>query len=155
MLTEEIKNYIDRSVLCWLATASKEGVPNVSPKEAFTYFGDAHFLIANIASPQSLRNIRENEQVCVSFIDVFIQKGNQLKGKGRIVQKSDPEFPELVAPLVKLVGDGFPIPSLTEITITSVKPIIAPSYFLYPETSEEAQISSAMRSYKVQPRIKN
>ena len=151
MLTEEIKKYIDRSVLCWLATASKEGIPNVSPKEAFTFYGETKLLIANIASPQSLRNIQENEQVCLSFIDIFIQKGYQLKGKGRIIKKSEQDFGELVAPLVKLVGDRFPIPSLTEVTICSVKPIIAPSYFLYPEIREEEQTSIAMRSYNVQP----
>ena len=151
MLTEEIKKYIDRSILCWLATASKEGIPNVSPKEAFTFYGDTKLLIANIASPQSVRNIQENAQVCVSFIDIFIQKGYQLKGKGRIIKKPEPDFGELVAPLVKLIGDRFPILSLTEVTISSVKPIIAPSYFLYPDTKEEEQTSIAMRSYNVQP----
>jgi predicted pyridoxine 5'-phosphate oxidase superfamily flavin-nucleotide-binding protein len=150
MLTAEIKNYIDRSVLCWLATASKKGIPNVSPKEAFTYHGDAKLLIANIASPQSLRNIEENEQVCVSFIDIFLQKGYQLKGKARIVKKAEPGFETLLDPLLKLAGDRFPIPSLTEVRISSVKPIIAPSYLLYPETREKEQIESALKSYKVQ-----
>ncbi len=37
MLTSDIKKYIDQSVLCWLATVSKDGIPNVSPKEIFTY----------------------------------------------------------------------------------------------------------------------
>ena len=35
-LTTEIKKAIDQSVLCWLATVSKEGIPNVSPKEVLT-----------------------------------------------------------------------------------------------------------------------
>ena len=37
-LTEEVKAYIDQSVLCWLATVSSDKIPNVSPKECFTYF---------------------------------------------------------------------------------------------------------------------
>ncbi|MEM6264941.1 MAG: pyridoxamine 5'-phosphate oxidase family protein [Bacteroidota bacterium] len=51
---------INRSVLCWLATASKEKIPNVSPKEIFTHFGGEKIIIANIASPQTVRNIHEN-----------------------------------------------------------------------------------------------
>lgn len=38
IITNEIKKYIDQSVLCWLATVSTDGVPNVSPKEIFSYY---------------------------------------------------------------------------------------------------------------------
>ncbi|MCB0658923.1 MAG: pyridoxamine 5'-phosphate oxidase family protein, partial [Saprospiraceae bacterium] len=31
-LTSDVKKYLDRSVLCWLATISPDGSPNVSPK---------------------------------------------------------------------------------------------------------------------------
>jgi len=63
MLTSEIKEYIDKSVLCWLATSSTDNVPNVSPKEIFNYFGENVIIIANIASPQSLKNIKQNKKV--------------------------------------------------------------------------------------------
>jgi len=56
--------------LCWLATVSEEGVPNVSPKELFVFEGEKHLLIANIASPQSVKNIQANCQVCVSGINI-------------------------------------------------------------------------------------
>ena len=39
-LTQGIKKSIDKCVLCWLATVSNDLIPNVSPKEVFTYFGD-------------------------------------------------------------------------------------------------------------------
>ncbi|WP_313952801.1 pyridoxamine 5'-phosphate oxidase family protein [Accumulibacter sp.] len=39
MLTDDVLNYIKRSVLCWLATADADGAPNVSPKEVFCAFG--------------------------------------------------------------------------------------------------------------------
>ena len=91
-LTNEIKRCIDQSVLCWLATASPNNIPNVSPKEIFNYYGKGKIIIANIASPQSVKNIKLNENACISFIDVLVQKGFQLKGKARIVQKLDTEF---------------------------------------------------------------
>ena len=67
-LTSEIKNYIDKSVLCWLATASIEGVPNVSPKEIFIYYGSNAIIIANIVSPQTLKNIKKNRNVNLQVI---------------------------------------------------------------------------------------
>lgn len=69
MINSEVKKYIDKSVLCWLATVNGLNEPNVSPKEVFTYVGEHTLLIANIASPNSIKNISENPNVCISFID--------------------------------------------------------------------------------------
>ncbi len=149
MLTNEIIKYIDASVLCWLATSSEHNVPNVSPKEAFTYYEDSHIIVANIASPQTVENIKQNQNVCISFIDVFVQKGYQLKGKARILEVNDPGFVEREVLLLKLIGNKFPFSSITDIKIETVKPIIAPKYFLYPETTERDQIESAIKSYGI------
>ena len=51
-LTKKIKDSIDKSVLCWLATVSIDGIPNVSPKEIYNYFETNNIIIANIASPK-------------------------------------------------------------------------------------------------------
>ncbi|UYG01261.1 pyridoxamine 5'-phosphate oxidase family protein [Halomonas sp. GD1P12] len=65
MITEEVKKYIDRSVLCWLATVDRDGDPNVSPKEVFAAYENDRLVIANIASAGSMRNILSNDAVCV------------------------------------------------------------------------------------------
>lgn len=148
-LTKEIKAYIDRSVLCWLATASKENIPNVSPKEIFTYFRNSKIIIANIASPQSVKNIKQNKNVCVSFIDILVQKGFQIKGKAKIVKNNDIDFSEMERLLTKMTEGKFPFSTITEITIENVKPILAPKYILYPETTEKQQIESARKVYGI------
>jgi len=147
MLTEEVKQYVDKSVLCWLATTSLDHMPNVSPKEAFTYYGDSHIIVANIASPQTVENIRQNDSVCISFIDVFVQKGYQLKGKATILEEGDVDFEKRKKCLQKLIGDEFPFSSIIDIKVERVKPIIAPKYFLYSETTEQDQIKSAIKMY--------
>lgn len=146
-LTPDIKEAIDRSVLCWLATASKQGLPNVSPKECFTYFGTDSIIVANIASPQTVRNIKENPQVCIGFIDILVQKGFQIKGNAAILQKSHPEFLEMEPILAQMTQGKFPFITITKITLEQVKPILAPSYILFPETSEADQIESAKKTY--------
>jgi len=148
-LTNQIKEYIDRSVLCWLATASSENIPNVSPKEIFNYYREEKIIIANIASPQTVLNIKLNENVCVSFIDVFIQKGFQVKGKAKIIKKTDSEFLKMKEILTEMTEGKTPFSTITEITIEKVKPIIAPKYILFPETTEKEQIESAKELYGV------
>lgn len=149
MFTQDVLNYIDRSVLCWLATVDAEGYPNVSPKEAFLAYGDAELLIANIASPVSARNIVNNPHVCISFVDVFVQKGYKLKGTATVIEPSHEDFSLVEAPLLAITRGTFPIQSIFKIHVSAIQPIIAPSYWLFPATTEEAQIQSAMKSYGI------
>ncbi|WP_081819466.1 pyridoxamine 5'-phosphate oxidase family protein [Maribacter sp. Hel_I_7] len=147
MLTKEIEAAMDDSVLCWLATSSANNMPNVSPKEIFCYFEDDTIIVANIASPQTVKNIRANKNVCISFIDILKQKGFQLKGAAEIIEKSATDFSKMEKMLLHLTEGKFPFATITKITITSSKPIIAPKYLLYPNTTEEQQIESAKKSY--------
>lgn len=146
-LTTEIKEYINKSVLCWLATVSNKNIPNVSPKEIFNYYETDKIIVANIASPQSVRNIKQNENVSVSFIDILVQKGFQVKGKAKIIGKTDSEFSEMEKILTEMTGGNFPFATITDITVEQVKPIIAPKYILYPETTETEQIENAKKTY--------
>lgn len=153
MLTSEVHEYIERSVLCWLATVDRHGCPNVSPKEVFSGYGKDRLLIANIASPNSVRNVLANGGVCVSFVDIFVQKGFKLQGRGRIVKNTEPEYADLVKPLVVITKGVFPIHGIIEIRVEKVVPIRAPSYQLSEGTTEEAQRQSAMLTYGVCPRV--
>ncbi|MBS9461329.1 pyridoxamine 5'-phosphate oxidase family protein [Flagellimonas sp. 389] len=146
-LTKEIKESINKSVLCWLATVSTKNIPNVSPKEIFRYYGTNKIIIANIASPQTIKNIQQNENVCLSFIDILVQKGFQIKGKARIVVKEDAEFLEMEKAQIEMTCGNFPFETITEITPEQRKPIIAPKYILYPDTTEIEQIKSAKKAY--------
>ncbi|WP_025741172.1 pyridoxamine 5'-phosphate oxidase family protein [Aquimarina pacifica] len=148
-LTTEIKKYLDRSVLCWLATSSQDAIPNVSPKEIFTHYKEDCIIIANIASPQTVINIKNNNNVCVSFVDVLVQKGFQLKGKAVIIKKNEPEFDEIEPLLLEMTKGVFPFSSVLKITIDQSKEILAPRYLFYPNTTEEEQIERAKKAYNL------
>lgn len=151
-INSDVQASMDASVLCWLATVSSDGHPNVSPKEVFVAYEDA-LLIAHIASPQTMRNLKENTSVCVSFVDVFVQKGYQLKGDAKVFHRGDEGFSDRHAVLFEIAGPDFPFASLIEISVNSVKEIIAPRYKLFPETTERQQVESAMKGYRVRPAI--
>ncbi len=147
MLTDEIKIYLQRSVLCWLATVSEDGTPNVSPKEIFVPEGDKYVLIAHVASPKSVRNIKANPNVCLSFVEVFEQRGFKLNGTARVVEPTDPDYEPRVQPLKKIATERFPIQSFIEVEVQKVAKILAPRYKLYPETTPEAQVERAVKTY--------
>lgn len=148
LLTNLVREAASRSVLCWLATVDAHGQPNVSPKEVWAIADHQHVVVAHIASPVSARNIAQRPQVCLSFVDVFVQKGFKLTGTAHEVRADDPAFTRWAAPLLAMVGQRFAIQSVLVIHVSSVAPIIAPSYRFYPdETTEVSQVVSAMRAY--------
>jgi predicted pyridoxine 5'-phosphate oxidase superfamily flavin-nucleotide-binding protein len=151
MMDDAVREVARRSVLCWLATVDAEGQPNVSPKEVWAIADDQHVVVAHIASPISARNIAQHPQVCLSFVDVFVQKGFKLVGAAREVRATDAEFSTWAKPLLAMVGQRFTIQSVLVVHVKSVIAIVAPSYRFYPDdTTEASQVASAMRAYNVQ-----
>ena len=153
MIDESVKQSIQSSVLCWLATVDESGQPHVSPKEVFAAFDERHVVVAQIASPQTERNIASNSKVCLSFVDVFVQKGFKIQGSAEIVQSNSVSYSKWAEPLLNMVGGKFKIPSVIVMRIQKVDSILAPSYQFYPEeTTEKSQIEAAMQRYGVKSR---
>ncbi|MGI6855084.1 pyridoxamine 5'-phosphate oxidase family protein [Mesorhizobium sp. 1B3] len=150
-MNETMRVELDRSVLCWLATVSADGMPNVSPKEMFAGFGQEAIVIADIASPVSVRNIRANPKVCVSFIDIFRQRGFKAAGTAEIIAPDEDDFRRYGADLIENAGTDFPIRHVILVTVQHVARIKAPSYFLFPDRSEDEMMREAYRTYGMQP----
>lgn len=125
--------------------------PSVSPKEIFACFGEDRIIIANIASPNSAKNIRDEPRVCVSFLDVFSQKGWQLYGDAVLLRAGDDGFEDRKAILQNMAGDAFRVATLWDVALTMAKEIIAPSYRFNPDVKETDMREAAMRTYCVQP----
>ena len=140
---------LNESVLCWLATSSLDGEPNVSPKEIFCLFGDDSLIIANIASPKTARNIKENPCACVCFVNVFTQKGYQITGAASILKQGDADYEEAKGLLEEMTEGKFPFKSVFRIMVELVSEVNAPRYRLFPETTESDQIASSIDTYRV------
>jgi|SRR6056300_1641766 predicted pyridoxine 5'-phosphate oxidase superfamily flavin-nucleotide-binding protein len=142
------QNHFDQFVLCWLATVSEKGVPNVSPKELFVFEREKRLLMANIASPQSVKNIRANPQVCVSGVNIWTQKGLQCKGKAVVIDPKHKNFRQKVKRFEMLIQGKFKVLHIIQIQIETVKEIKAPSYLFYKDTTEQIQIEAAKKRYR-------
>ena len=149
MFTGEIKTAVDRAVLCWLATVDANGQPNVSPKEIFCTASDTELMIAEIASPVSHRNIGQNSKVCVSFVDVFRQKGYKVHGDARLIPADTPEYDDRAGPLIAMAGPNFKVRSIILVDAIRVAPIVAPSYAKFPDTTEAQKIRESFKTYGV------
>ena len=88
-LTEEAKKIISEFGPALIATASKEGKPNVSPKGSFRVLDDDHVVFANIGSPRTMANLKENPQLTAITFDRSTRKGCRIWGKAEIIDSGD------------------------------------------------------------------
>lgn len=87
-MNEEIKQMLDENIV-YLATASKEGKPNVVPIGLVHAISDNEVLIGDVWFKKTRKNLEENAQVAISFTDVKRWESYQLKGKAKIYKTGE------------------------------------------------------------------
>src|SRR4030042_1590424 len=90
-LSEEARKMISEVHPALIATASKKGKPNVSPKGSFRVLDDEHVVFANIGSPRTMANLKENPQVSVIVFDPATRKSCRIWGKAEILESGRSE----------------------------------------------------------------
>jgi predicted pyridoxine 5'-phosphate oxidase superfamily flavin-nucleotide-binding protein len=88
-LSEEAKRIIAATQPAFVATASRTGKPNVSPKGSFKVVDDEHVAFAEIASPGTIANIKENPLVEILVFNPETFGGCRIRGKAEILEAGD------------------------------------------------------------------
>ena len=62
-LTDEMKEMVERLRLCYVATVTSDGKPNLSPKGSLKVWDDETVVFADIASLGTVRNLRSLKSI--------------------------------------------------------------------------------------------
>ena len=84
--------------MAWVATATKEGVPNATPKGTVRVMDDQHVIFADLFSLKTRQNLEQNPRVAVTVIDPTTHKGYQIKGTAELLT-SGPLYDQMAAQL--------------------------------------------------------
>jgi hypothetical protein len=95
-LTEHAKRVLAQTRVIPVATASKDGLPNVVPMTFVKTLDDSTVLIADIFMDKGARNREENPHVAVCAWDQETKRAYQVKGTAE-VHRTGPVFDETVA----------------------------------------------------------
>src|SRR3954468_16585 len=95
-LTEDMKRVIREQRLGYVATVCPDGTPNVSPKGTLTVWDDDHVIFADIRSPRTIANLKQNPAIEINVVDWFTRKGYRFKGVATVVE-AGALFDELLA----------------------------------------------------------
>ena len=127
-ISEDIKNFVNFQKLGYVATVSKDGTPNLSPKGTITIIDESTLVFADIRSPQTIQNIQENSSVEINVVDPFQRLGYRFKGDGRIINEGS-EFDKILD-YYSNIGIKSKINSVVVVDVKSMSEVTSPSYDL-------------------------
>ena len=116
VLTTEIKESLAATKTVFIATASKDGMPNVVPIGAFKVIDDGKLLISDQFFSKTLANMKENRRVALSW---WGDKGG-FQIKGTITLHTDDEIFRQDVAWIKELRPNLKPKTAVVLTITDV-----------------------------------
>jgi predicted pyridoxine 5'-phosphate oxidase superfamily flavin-nucleotide-binding protein len=130
-LTEDMRRVVDEQRLAFVATVNADGTPNLSPKGTIAVLDDEHLVFADLASPQTIENLRRNPSTELNVVDPVTRKGYRFAGRAEVYGDGD-RFQRLVG----FFGEGpravsRPDERIRHVVVVSVDralPLVSPAY---------------------------
>ena len=88
VLTEDMKKLVS-SGKCLVATASKDGQPNIGPKGSVTVIDDSTLAFGEMTGKQSYSNLQENPKIAVAVVDHEKFSGYRFVGTAQLETSGD------------------------------------------------------------------
>ena len=128
ILPVDMKRVVEQQRLGFVATVCPDGTPNLSPEGTTAVWDDDHLIFANMRSPGTLANLRQNANEEANVVDPFVRKGYRFKGVASILE-SGPLYDRLLA-FYRERGSQFAIREIVMIQVQTAQPIDSPAYDL-------------------------
>jgi len=141
LITNDIREFVNRVSLGFVATVCPDGSPNLYPKGTTIAWDDNHLAFADIHSPGTIQNLLLNPSVEVNVVDVFSRKGYRFKGSANVL--SEGEKYESVLSFYGDTASKYTIHHIVLIKVNQVIPVLSPAY----DHSSEDEIISRWIDY--------
>ena len=132
ILTDDMKRVVREQRLGYIATVCPDGTPNLSPKATMKVWDDDHLVFADLASPGTISNLRQNPAIEINMVDPFVRKGYRFKGTAEVIG-SGPVFDDVMTLFADRQNGAqsrtaATIRAFVMITVTRALPVISPGY---------------------------
>jgi predicted pyridoxine 5'-phosphate oxidase superfamily flavin-nucleotide-binding protein len=129
ILSEDMKRVVREQRLGYVATVCPDGTPNLSPKGTTTVWDDDHLVFADIRSPRTIANLKQNPAIEINVVDWFTRKGYRFKGIATVIEAGS-LFDELVSLYSQQGLSDAPrrIQAIVLVEVQRALPLVSPAY---------------------------
>ena len=125
-LSNDIKLFVAKQRLGFLATVCPDGSPNLSPKGLTFVYGDHQIVIGEVRSPGTIRNLDTQPIAELNVVDRNTRKGFRFKGKCE-VHSHGQRFDRYIA-FLREQGAQSEIRAVIVMNVDRVSPLLSPAY---------------------------
>jgi uncharacterized protein len=150
ILNADMKQMVAGLRLCYVATVTPEGKPNLSPKGSLKVLDDEHLAFADIMSPATMRNLASNPYLEVNLVDPFLRRGYRFKGVCE-VHREGKVFDQVANELWEREGRQYPVNAVVYIKVEQALPVKSPAYVFNKGVKEDDVRRIWLERYGVKP----
>ncbi|MCY4490090.1 MAG: pyridoxamine 5'-phosphate oxidase family protein [Thaumarchaeota archaeon] len=126
MISQDVREFVNKQKLGFVATISPDNTPSLSPKGSLISWDSENLAFADIRSLGTVNNISTNPNVEINVIDPILRKGYRFSGTASII-KNGKTFDDIIQYYDKN-GIKSAIDIIILIKVTKVSEILSPSY---------------------------
>ena len=151
LITDDMRRVIESTRLAFVATVNPDGTPNLSPKSSLAVLDENRIGFADIASPNTVRNLKANPAIEVNAIDIFMRRGYRFRGTATLEPPGSETFAKIAEPFWAQNGRDFPIHGVVDIAVEKALPVLSPAYTFIDGVTEDALREAYYEKYGVRP----
>lgn len=126
-IPDDARAIIEAAHLCFAATVTADGSPNLSPKGTIRVWDDAHIFFLDIASPNTRKNLEHDPRIELNVVDQLSRRGYRLTGTAQL-HRNDEIFNEATRRVFSEGGSEYPVNCVVLIKVESATELISPGY---------------------------
>ena len=133
---------IEAAHLCFAATVTSDGRPNLSPKGTIGVWDDTHLFFLDIASPGTRENLARNPSIEINVVEQLSRRGYRFAGRATVHTAGSDEYATAVR---RVYGDAPPVAAPHAVVIVAIEraaPVLSPAYW---RGSDETEIRKLWR----------
>lgn len=129
MLTADMRAVSQAAHLCFAATVTADGRPNLSPKGTIGVWDDTHLFFLDLFSPNTRANLARAPWLELNVVEQLSRRGYRFSGPATVYLGDTPEYAEGVR---RLYGDAPPQPAPVSVVVLNVEAagaLLSPAYY--------------------------
>jgi len=145
MLTPDMRAVIEAARLCFAATVTPEGRPNLSPKGTIGVWDDTHLFFLDIASPGTRANLMHSPWMELNVVEQLSRRGYRFSGKAELHSKGSEVYDEATRRLFGETPAPYPVTAVVLLAIEHAAPVLSPAYWRVADETALREIWRARR----------
>lgn len=131
-LTDDMLAVIEATHLCFCATVTPDGLPNLSPKGTIRAWDERRLFFLDIASPGTRANLAHRPALELNVVDPLSRRGYRFRGTATL--HVDDEVHRKATRRIRMEeGVRYDVAATVLMVVVSAEPLISPGYLHVPD----------------------